>query len=43
MFDDKYLSSSLCKFREEFFSLYTHKENYDLRGGANYNTGGKIW
>jgi hypothetical protein len=45
MFHAKYLNSSLCKFREDdFLSLYyIHiRKTYGPRGGANFDTRGKI-
>jgi hypothetical protein len=45
MYHAKYLSSSLCHFREDDFLsfYYIHiRKTYDPRGGANFDTKGKI-
>jgi hypothetical protein len=45
MFHAKYLNSSLCKFREDDFLsfYYIHiRKTYGPRGGANFDTRGKI-
>jgi hypothetical protein len=41
----KYLTSSLCQFREDDFLIfyYIHiRKTYDPQGGANFDTRGKI-
>jgi hypothetical protein len=45
MFHAKYLTSSLCQFREDDFLSFYYiqiRKTYDPRGGANFDTRGKI-
>jgi hypothetical protein len=45
MFHAKYLTSSLCEFKkDDFLSFYYRhiRKTYDPRGGADFDTRGKI-
>jgi hypothetical protein len=45
IFYAKYLNSILCKFREDDFLSFNYIQDKPMapRGGANFDTRGKIW